>query len=398
MYISAVHGFRLWPARGGPARLQGGGEVRRRLAALMRKEFIQVVRDRRTLAMMILIPFLWLLIFGYAATFDVRHMRTAVGGPQGSPLPGLIAQVLRTQAAEYFEVVDTSSTSREEIEEKIRTGEAQVAILAPAGAGEAGLVLVDGSEIFTAQTAARQIQAVVQKLATSLAGNPVTGSTGSTGSPAPALNYTTEILYNPHLRSANVMIPGLVGLVMVFIATIMTAVGVVREKERGTLEQLMVTPLGPLELMVGKIVPYILIAFVDLLIVVGAGVWIFDVPFAGSPLLLFGLSLFFLITCLGIGLLISTVSQTQQQALQMAVFTLVPRILISGFIFPLSAIPWAVRWVAYVAPLTYFLPIARGTFLKDVGLGELWVEAVVLAAYSVVVITLAALRFRRRLL
>ena len=369
--------------------------MRRRLAALMRKEFIQVVRDRRTLAMMILIPFLWLLIFGYAATFDVRHMRTAVGGPQGSPLPGLIAQVLRTQAAEYFEVVDTSSTSREEIEEKIRTGEAQVAILAPAGAGEAGLVLVDGSEIFTAQTAARQIQAVVQKLATSLAGNPVTGSTGS---PAPALNYTTEILYNPHLRSANVMIPGLVGLVMVFIATIMTAVGVVREKERGTLEQLMVTPLGPLELMVGKIVPYILIAFVDLLIVVGAGVWIFEVPFAGSPLLLFGLSLFFLITCLGIGLLISTVSQTQQQALQMAVFTLVPQILISGFIFPLSAIPWAVRWVAYVAPLTYFLPIARGTFLKDVGLGELWVEAVVLAAYSVVVITLAALRFRRRLL
>lgn len=383
--------------------------MNRRMAALMRKEFIQVVRDRRTLAMMVLIPFVWLLVFGYAATFDVRHIRTAVGGPEGSPLPQLISQVLNSQAGDYFDVVDTSASTRAQLEELIRKGEAQVAVLAPLAAGDPVLFLADGSDLFTAQTAARRLQIVAQNLmqagqAPGTGADATTGAVdgggadgGGAGSPLASLSFTTEILFNPELRSANVMIPGLVGVVMVFIATIMTAVGVVREKERGTLEQLMVTPLGPFELMVGKIVPYMVIAFVDLLIVVGAGVWIFHVPFAGSPLLLFALSFLFLFTCLGIGVLVSTVSQTQQQAMQLAVFTLLPQILISGFIFPLNAIPWGVRWVAYLAPLTYFVPIARGTFLKDIGLSQLWPNAVILAVYALVVVTLAALRFRRRL-
>ncbi len=209
--------------------------------------------------------------------------------------------------------------------------------------------------------------------------------------------FKTEILYNPDLRSANSMIPGLVGVVMVFIATIMTAVGVVRERERGTLEQLLVTPLSSTELMVGKIAPYVLISLVDLVIVVVAGVFIFDVPFAGNPWLLFGLSFIFLVACLGVGLLVSTVSQTQQQAMQMAVFALLPQILLSGFIFPLTAIPWGVRWIAYLLPLTYFLPISRGIFVKDLGMAYLWPYAVILVGYAVFVVAVAAWRFRRRL-
>jgi len=177
----------------------------------------------------------------------------------------------------------------------------------------------------------------------------------------------------------------------------MTAVAIVRERERGTLEQLLVTPVGPLELMIGKIVPYMVIAFVDFLIVVACGVYIFDVPFAGNPGLLFLLSFAFLFVCLGMGLLVSTVSQTQQQAMQMAVFTLLPQILLSGFIFPLAAIPWAVRWVAYLAPLTYFLPIARGTFLRGEGIGDVWLYVVILIAYAIVIVSLAAWRFRRKL-
>lgn len=355
-----------------------------RMAALVRKEFIQIRRDRRTLAMMILIPLVWLLVFGYAASFDVRHIRTALAGSPDDPVASLLASALDRYAPDYFDIVAREDFTRAELEDMIRLGEVQVAIIPPAGDGEAGYFLADGTDLFAAQTAARQLQVVARSVLEGMAGG------GS-------IPFETVILFNPELRSANFMIPGLVGAVMVFIATIMTAVGVVRERERGTLEQLLVTPLGPFELMVGKIVPYLVISFVDLLIVIGAGVWIFHVPFAGSPLLLLGLSLLFLFTCLGLGVLVSTVSQTQQQAMQLAVFTLLPQILMSGFIFPLAAIPWAVRWVAYLMPLTYFVPIARGTFLKDVGLSELWLNAVILAGYAVVVVTLAALRFRRRM-
>ena len=354
--------------------------MRSRLVSLIRKEFVQIRRDRRTLAMMVLIPVLWLVIFGYAATFDVRGISVAIGGAPGDAFATRAAQAL--DSSPYFKVVRTGAGSRGRLQRLIQEGTVSVGIVPPT-ATSPGEFLADGSDIFTAQTAARQLQVIVQQL----------GGASPTTPP-----FTTIILYNPELRSANVMIPGLVGAVMVFIATLMTAVGVVRERERGTLEQLMVTPLRPIELMVGKIVPYFLVAFVDLLVVVAVGVWVFHVPFAGSPLLLFALSLLFLVTCLGIGLLVSTVSQTQQQAMQLAVFTLLPQILLSGFVFPLHAIPWGVRWVSYLMPLTYFLPIARGTFLKAAGMAELWPYAVALTIYAVAVVTAAALQFRRTLL
>jgi len=171
----------------------------------------------------------------------------------------------------------------------------------------------------------------------------------------------------------------------------------VRERERGTMEQLLVTPTSPMEIMLGKIVPYMAVAFFDFVLVMVCGVFIFDVPFAGNPALLVLLGLAFLFVCLGVGLLISTVSHTQQQAMQMAMFALVPQILLSGFIFPLTAIPWAVRWIAYLAPLTYFLPISRGIFMRGEGWAELWIWAVILVAYAIVIVCLAAWRFRRKL-
>lgn len=360
--------------------------MRRRLAALIRKEFVQIRRDRRTLAMMIMIPVLWLIVFGYAATFDVREIPTGVASPaEGSSSSPEIKSRLESLLAEseYFEPVEGEFTGRDGLVEALREGRIAVGIVPP-GDQAKGEVLADGSDLFTAQTAARRLQELSRALG------------GAAQAPV-EFPFETTILYNPELRSANFMIPGLVGAVMVFIATMMTAVGVVRERERGTMEQLLVTPLRPVELMLGKIIPYMLIAFVDLVIVILLGVYIFDVPFAGNPALLLLLSVVFLFTSLGIGLLVSTVSQTQQQALQLAVFTLLPQILLSGFIFPLDAIPWAVRWVSYLAPLTYFLPIARGIFLKDAGLGELWVYAAVLSLYAVVVVSIAALRFRRRL-
>ena len=351
----------------------------KRLFSIVRKEFIQIRRDRRTLAMMIAIPVLWIVIFGYAATFDVHDIKTVVAVPADSPLAGLIAAKL--DASDYFTVVETGPLTDAELEAAVDDHRASVAIRPPLD-DKPGLFIADGSDLFTAQAAARQIQSLVQSFAQ---------QTGA------ASYVQTKILYNADLRSVNYMIPGLVGVVMVFIATLMTAVAIVRERERGTLEQLLVTPVGPMELMLGKIIPYMVIAFADFLLVMACGVWIFDVPFAGSPGLLMLLSIAFLFVCLGMGLLVSTVSQTQQQAMQMAVFTLLPQILLSGFIFPLAAIPWAIRWIAYLAPLTYFLPIARGTFLRGEGLGDLWIWTVVLIGYAIAIVSLAAWRFRRKL-
>jgi ABC-2 type transport system permease protein len=163
------------------------------------------------------------------------------------------------------------------------------------------------------------------------------------------------------------------------------------------MEQLLVTPANPIEIMLGKIIPYMAVAFLDFVLVIVCGVYIFDVPMAGNPVLLVVLGIAFLFVCLGLGLLVSTVSYTQQQAMQMAVLTLVPQILLSGFIFPLEAIPWAVRWVAYLAPLTYFLPISRGIFMRGEGIDELWTWVVILIAYAVLIVSLAAWRFRRKL-
>jgi ABC-2 type transport system permease protein len=353
--------------------------VLKRIGPLVRKEFIQIGRDKRTLVMMVAIPIIWIVLFGYAATFDVKHIRAVVAVPEGSPSAALIATGLG--ASGRFDVVATGPFSDTELERFIDDHEASVAIRPPE-TGTPGLFIADGSDLFMAQAAVRQLQTLVQNLAQE-AGT--------------STYMETRILYNPDLRSVNYMIPGLVGIVMVFIATMLTAIAIVRERERGTLEQLLVTPASPMEIMLGKIIPYMAVAFFDFVLVMVCGVYIFDVPLAGSAVLLVVLGIAFLCVCLGVGLLVSTVSHTQQQAMQMAVFTLVPQILLSGFIFPLAAIPWVVRWIAYLAPLTYFLPISRGIFMRGEGLGDLWVWVVVLVAYAIAVVCLAAWRFKRKL-
>jgi ABC-2 type transport system permease protein len=351
----------------------------KRIASLIRKEFIQIRRDKRTLIMMVAIPLIWIVLFGYAATFDVPNIKVVVAAPEGSiTAPQVVAAL---EGSDRFNVVATGPFTDAELESAIGEHRASVAIRPPEPSA-AGLFVVDGSDLFMAQAAIQQLQSIIRQLAQ------------QTGSPT-VIN--PKILYNPDLRSVNYMIPGLVGIVMVFIATMLTAIAIVRERERGTLEQLLVTPANPFEIMLGKIVPYLLVAFFDFVLVIVCGVYIFNVPMAGNPILLVVMGFAFLFVCLGLGLLISTVSHTQQQAMQMAVFALVPQILLSGFIFPLSAIPWGVRWIAYIAPLTYFLPISRGIFMRGEGLSELWLWAVILVGYAILVVCLAAWRFRRKL-
>jgi len=263
-------------------------------------------------------------------------------------------------------------------EADIQHGRVAVAVVVGAD-GRPAQVLIDGSNLLTAMTAERELTALQLQSEGAL----------------PAMSVV--VLYNPSLRSTTFMVPGLVGMIMVQVALVLTALGVVRERERGTIEQLMITPLTKLELMIGKTIPYLLIALADLCFVLLVGWGLFGVPIRGSVFLLFGEAFLFLTATLGMGLLISTVAQTQLQAMQMSVFVQLPQMLLSGLIFPVASMPWGVRWLSYVLPLTYFASVARDVMLKGLGLGDLWSETIVLAGMAVVFVSLAAFRFRKTL-
>lgn len=331
--------------------------------AMVRKEMRQVRRDRRTLAMMIAMPILLLVVFGYAARFDVAEIRvaatdsTAAAAIEALPSP--------------FTSVDASVDDPTEV---LRRGEADVVVAVDGGQPTA---VIDGSNLFTAQAA---LQALGQASASG-AGPPV----------------ATEVAFNPDLATSAVLVPGLGGLILLFIGSLITSLGVVRERQAGTLEQLAVMPLRARDVFVGKVAPYFLVASVDLVVVLAIGVWLFDVPFVGNPAILAIGSVLFLFVTLGIGVLISTVSDNQGQAIQLALMTLLPQVLLSGLIFPLASMAAGVRWIGYLLPLTYFNMIARGVMLKDAPLSALAMPLGVLAVMGVVVAGLAVWRFNAEL-
>jgi ABC-2 type transport system permease protein len=336
--------------------------------AMIVKEFRQLRRDRRTLAMMIFLPILLLIIFGYAASFDVKTIPTTVVGAQ--------ARLAAAQLRAPFQAVQvTPGGDRSDAVAALRDGKTPVAIVTAAGGTT---VLLDGSQLFTANVAKAALAAMAARSA-------------GPANPAPRV----EVLYNPGLRTSDIMIPGLAGLILLFVGMVITSLGVVRERQAGTLEQLAVMPLRPRDVFIGKIAPYFLVAAVDLAIVVAVGVALFSVPFRGS-VLVFGLgALLFLFVTLGMGVLISSVSQTQGQAIQLAIMAMLPQIMLSGLIFPLSSMAAGVRWLGYLLPLTYFTQITRGVMLRGAPIGALWHSFAYLALIGVIVTGLATLRFRR---
>src|SRR5215471_788112 len=346
--------------------------------AMIVKEFRQLRRDRRTLAMMIVMPVVLLIVFGYAASFDVTTIPTAAAGPEAGRVAGLVG--------EPFQVVETQpSQGRAWAEQQLRDGNAAVAVVTGSGRPQ---VLIDGSQLFTARAAIAELSAAAAKAAVN---GPAGGQAGQPGSPPQPV---VTVLYNPELNTSDIMIPGLAGVVLVFVGTIITSLGVVRERQSGTLEQLAVMPLKPRDVFLGKIVPYFAVAALDLAIVVGVGVGLFGVPFRGS-LAVFALgAVLFLFVTLGLGVLISSVSENQGQAIQLSLMVTLPQVLLSGLIFPLSSIAVGVRWISYLLPLTYFNEISRGVMLRAEPLGPLWQPFVLLALLGAVVFTLASLRFR----
>jgi ABC-2 type transport system permease protein len=350
--------------------------------AMIVKEFRQVRRDRRTLVMMIVMPIVLLVVLGYAASFNVQSIPVAVAGPGA----GAIARELPRP----FDIVSSApGQGRAWAQQQLRDGHAAVSVVAVPGQRPA--VLIDGTQLFTAQATLAALARLDRGTAGQSAG---AGQSGAAGSAASAASPQVTILYNPKLDTSAIMVPGLAGVVLVFIGTIITSLGVVRERQSGTLEQLAVMPLRPRDVYLGKIVPYFVVAAVDLAIVLAVGIAVFGVPFRGSPAVFALGALEFLFVTLGIGVLISSVSQNQGQAIQLAVMTMLPQILLSGLIFPLSSIAAGVRWIAYLLPLTYFNEIARGVMLRAEPAGALWQPLVILALLGVAVMTLATLRFR----
>jgi ABC-2 type transport system permease protein len=372
-----------------------------RLMSLIRKEFIQIMRDPRTLAMIFVMPVLMLFLLGYAATNDVRNIDMVVFDQDQSPASRRLLEAYKQ--ADYFRISRTVS-SEEEMRALIDNNTARAGIIIPAGYGRAVTgngsaqvaFVLDGSDPTVASTALAAATLIGQTQSTNLQVQRLERRGLGSLVKAP-IDVRTLVWYNPGLVSAYFMVPAMIGMILQYLGTMLTATAIVRERERGTIEQLIVTPLRSQELVVGKLTPYVLLTFLDVIEVLIVGVFLFKMPINGDVILLLILTSLFMITTLGIGLFISTIAKTQQEAMLTTMFTLLPSIFLSGFFFPLAAMPVWLQAISYVIPLRYFLIIARGIVIKGVGMEALWSEVAALAFFAVVVMTAAAARFKKSL-
>ena len=375
--------------------------INSRLLSLVRKEFIQIVRDPRTLMIMFVMPVVMLFLLGYAATNDVRNVPTAIFDQDRSAGARQLLDAFRT--ADYFQfTADVASV--EEMKWLIDSGQIKAGLIIPPdygrrlAAGEQAQVafVIDGSDPTIAGTALSAATLIGQTRATAILRATLERRAAGGAITAP-VEVRTQVWYNPDLISAYFMIPGLIGMILQYLAVILTSTAIVRERERGTIEQLIITPIRSWELIVGKLLPYVLISFFDLLLVLMLGTLAFNMPINGSVLLLLILSGLFLVTTLGIGLLISTVAHTQFEAMMMAVFIQLPAVFLSGFFFPLAAMPPFLQVVSALIPLRYFLIIVRAVLIKGVGLAAVSGEVLALVVFGAVVMGGAVARFRKRL-
>lgn len=397
------------------------------MRALFIKEFQELKRDRRTLAMIIMLPLLLLLVFGYAANFSVDHINVKVIGPQAS---STVSYLKSLPGADKFNfVADTSAPATPTQAQKLlRSPSGDVVVIPKAKAGTLSQrvdVYLNGAKLFTAQSAkadlvqmqANDMRAQLKQLS-SAATQAQQSAQGLRTNPTQAAQAAKEqsqklqalakqaqetntnwikVEFNPDLKTSWVMIPGLIGLVMAVIGTLITSIGMVREREAGTLEQLAVMPIKARSIIAGKISPYFMLAVVDMSAVALAGVYLFDIPFNGQ-LWLFALAgVLFLGVVLGLGVLISTVSQTTAQAVQMAIMTIIPQTLLSGLVFPLESMATWVRCIGYLLPLTWFVQVSRGVMLNGSNAGQLWLPLSIMALQCVVLFGAATARLARSL-
>lgn len=389
--------------------------------AMIAKEFRELTRDRRTLGLLVGVPLMLLIVFGYAANFSVDRVDVKVFGPGATAVTEQLGTI--DAADEGLTIVGTDPAATDaDVEEMLKTGDVDAVLYAATGEGmlrDDVHLHVDGTNLFGAQGLQRTWMRVlaedtighIGELAQAGAGAGVGAGPGAPAAPGGASRLpvdleamaetadedTVTVHFNPDLKTSTVMVPGLIGLILTFIGTTVTSIGLVRERESGTLEQLAVMPLRPSAIIFGKIIPYFLLACFDIVLITAVGVWLFGVPFVGSIAAFALVAVIFLFVVLGLGVLISTLSQNTGQAIQLAMMMVMPQVLLSGLIFPLDAMASGVRWIGYVLPLTWFNQAAQGIMLKGAGLGDIWLQVGLLLVMAVVVFSAATLKMHRLL-
>ncbi|MFC1928045.1 ABC transporter permease [Chloroflexota bacterium] len=367
-----------------------------RIISIIIKEFIQLSRDRRTMAMIVIIPTIQMSIFGYALSTDIKDVSSVVWDASNTVESRELIESFRQ--TEFF-AINYYATDYDDIAKHIESGDAKVALVIPPEyskhlhRGETAQVqfFADGSDPSTGIQALANASLIMQAKSAELM------SKAQLREIVLPVSLQPRIWYNPAMQSSIFYLPGLVGLILQMLTVMLTAFAIVREKETGTIEQLNVTPLRRGEFIVAKLIPYIIIAYAQVILVLTTAVLIFSMPIRGNLLLLLSMTSLFLMFSLGIGLFISTISLTQFQAMQASVLVLLPSILLSGFVFPIESMPKLAQWVSMVIPLTYYLRILRGIVVKGIGIEYLWQDATVLAIMGVVTLVLAATRVRRTL-
>ena len=367
-----------------------------RLGAIIWKEFKQMRRDRVTLAMMLMVPVIQLLLFGYAIRVEVRNLPAGVYDESQTRQSRELAR--RFENTDNFELT-TQAGSYGELLRMIDHGKVNAGIVIPedyarrmkSGRKTTVQVLVDAADPLASSSAIQAAQLVSQlsNMEAALGSGPAEIT--------PPLDVRVRPLYNPALRSAIFIVPGIIGVLLSMTMMMITAMAIVREKERGTMEQLIVTPLKKTELMIGKISPYVLVGYVQMTAVLLLGYLLFDVPLRGSLTLLYAVTLLFIVANLGLGLWISTLVDNQQQAALVSWLLILPNILLSGFMFPRAAMPWLAQQIGLLLPLTYFLDVMRGILLKGVGMEAIWEETAALFGFAVLFFAFSVSRFRKTL-
>lgn len=374
------------------------------LAAVVRKELRQILRDRRLLPMLIVAPVVQLVVFGHVVNFDVESVETVVCDPDGSAASRALARRLTADGTFLPVTVPADCVHPER---NLVDGRADVVVLLPAGLGRdlaAGRparaqVLVDGTNPTVGRFAAVAARSFFVQQAARLQSERLAQARArrGTGETAPSLVVQSRILYNPRMESALFMVPGVAAMLLLLVTTIGTALGLARERELGTLEQVMVTPLRPSELILGKVTPFVVIGLLDVVVALVVASWMFDVPIRGSVPLLFAGTALYLLSTVGLGLFISTVSRSQQQAFMGGFFVMMPAILLSGFMTPVENMPAWLQPLAWVNPVRYYVELLRGVMLKSADASDLAVQLGALAAFGTVILLLSIARFRKRL-
>jgi len=379
-----------------------------RVREIVRKEFIQVLRDPRMRGVLFIPPLIQLLIYGYTVNLDIENSRIAWMDQDRTPQSREL--LAGFQGSPRFTIV-AAPLSEEQAQNLLDRGQVQAVIRVLPGFGkdiERGRpvsvqILVDGANSNTASLVSSYASSVIanysgkimlaQQNMRIMARSPAAAPNFS----APGIAARTRVWFNPDLESRNYFVPGVVVNIIMIVTLSLTAQAIVREKEIGTMEQLMVTPIRPIELIIGKTLPFAIIGLFDVVLVISAALLIFRTPLRGSPVLLLFCSILFLLTTLGAGLFLSTISRTQQQAVMSSFFFTAPAFMLSGFAFPIRNMPLPVQYLTYLNPLRYFIEIVRGIFLKGVGIAVLWPQMVALLVYGIAILGLSAARFRKRL-